>query len=64
MYKPLPIPQILNMLLKIEGFTHTSYSDINMGYYHIELSPGSKKLCTIVLPWVKYKNQKIKYAGL
>ena len=30
-----------------------------MGYYHIELSPGSKKICTIVLPWGKYEYQKI-----
>ena len=30
-----------------------------MGYYHIELSPGSKKLCTIVLPWGKYEYQRL-----
>ena len=28
-----------------------------MGYYHIELSPNSKKLCTIVFPWGKYEYQ-------
>ena len=28
-----------------------------MGYYHIELSPASKKLCTIVLSWGKYEYQ-------
>jgi hypothetical protein len=26
-----------------------------MGYYHIELSPHSQQLCTIVLPWGKYE---------
>jgi hypothetical protein len=30
-----------------------------MGYYHIELSPNSKWLCTIVLPWGKYEYQKL-----
>ena len=30
-----------------------------MGYYHIELSPRAKHLCTIVLPWVKYEYQKL-----
>ena len=30
-----------------------------MGYYHIELSPNSKKMCTIVLPWGKYEYQKL-----
>jgi putative transposase len=31
--------------------------DLNMGYYHIELSPSSKCLCTIVMPFGKYKYQ-------
>jgi hypothetical protein len=31
--------------------------DLNMGYYHIELSPFSKYLCTIVMPLGKYKYQ-------
>ena len=30
-----------------------------MGYYHIELSPDAKKLCTIVFPWGKYEYQKL-----
>ncbi len=30
-----------------------------MGYYHIELTPSAKKLCTIVLPWGKYKYPKL-----
>ena len=30
-----------------------------MGYYHIELSADSKKMCTVVLPWGKYEYQKI-----
>jgi hypothetical protein len=30
-----------------------------MGYYHIELSPFSKQLCTIVLPWGKYEFQRL-----
>jgi len=30
-----------------------------MGYYHIELSPFSKKLCTIVMPWGKYEYQRL-----
>jgi len=29
--------------------------DLNMGYYHIELSPNSSRYCTIVLPWGKYE---------
>jgi Reverse transcriptase (RNA-dependent DNA polymerase) len=30
-----------------------------MGYYYIELSPDSKHLYTIVLPWGKYEYQKL-----
>jgi hypothetical protein len=32
---------------------------LNMGYYHIELSPNSKHLCTIVLPWGECEYQKL-----
>ena len=38
---------------------YTSNSDINMGYYHIELSPGDKHLCKIVLPWGKHEYQNL-----
>jgi hypothetical protein len=33
--------------------------DFNMGCYHIELSPFSKQLCTIVLPLGKYEYQRL-----
>ena len=46
------------MLLKLEGFMYVSYLDLNMGYYNIELSPGSKKLCTTLLPGVITSTKK------
>ena len=49
--KPYPIPKIQDMLLNLEGFKYATSLDLNMGYYHIELTPHSKRLCTIVLPW-------------
>ena len=49
--KPYPIPNIQDLLLKLEGFQYGTSLDLNMGYYHIELSPDSKRICTIVLPW-------------
>ena len=55
--KPFPIPKIQDLLLKLEGFQHATSLDLNMGYYHIELMPFSKRLCTIVMPWGKYKYQ-------
>ena len=57
--KPFPIPRIQDLLMKLEGFMYATSLDLNMGYYHIELTPGSKALCTIVLPWGKYEYQRL-----
>jgi hypothetical protein len=57
--KPYPIPRISDLLLKLEGFTYATSLDLYMGYYHIELSPRSRELCTIVLPWGKYEYQRL-----
>jgi hypothetical protein len=57
--KPFPIPKIQDLLLKLEGFQYATSLDLNMGYYHIELSPFGKELCTIVLPWGKYEYQRL-----
>ena len=46
-------------MLNKEGFTHVPSLDLNMRYYHIELSPGAKNICTIILPWGKSEYQKI-----
>ena len=57
--KPFPIPKIQDLLLKLEGFQYATSLDLNMGYYHIELTPFSKSLCTIVTPWGKYEYQRL-----
>ena len=57
--KPYPIPKIQDLLLKLEGFMYATSLDLNMGYYHIELSPFSKRLCTIVTPFGKYEYQRL-----
>ena len=56
---PYPIPHIQDMLLNLEGFSYATSLDLNMGYYHLELSPQSKELCTIVLPFGKFEYQRI-----
>ena len=38
--KPYPIPKIQDLLLKLEGFTYATSLDLNMGFYHIELTPN------------------------
>ena len=57
--KPYPIPKIQDLLIRLEGFQHATSLDLNMGYYHIELCPDSKKLCTIVLPFGKFEYQRL-----
>ena len=57
--KPFPIPKIQDLLLKLEGFQYATSLDLNMGYYHIKLTPFSKSLCTIVTPWGKYEYQRL-----
>ena len=53
--KPFPLPQIGDLLLKLEGFTYATALDLSMGYYHIPLSEQAQELCTTVLPWGKYR---------
>jgi hypothetical protein len=33
--------------------------DLNIGHYHIKLSPFSKHLCNIVMPFSKYEYQRV-----
>ena len=49
------MPKINDLLQKLEGFYLATSLDLNMDYYHIELTPEASKLCTIVLPWGKYE---------
>jgi Reverse transcriptase (RNA-dependent DNA polymerase) len=53
--KPFPIPKINDLLQKLEGFYLATSLDLNMRYYHINLTPYASSLCTIVLPWGKYE---------
>ena len=47
--------KIQDMLQKLEGFMWATSLDLNMGYYHIKLTPNASRLCTVVLPWGKYE---------
>ena len=49
------MPKINEMLLKIEDFQYAASLDLNMAYYHIQLSKNVSNLCTIILPWGKYQ---------
>ena len=40
--KPYPLPKITDMLQKLEGFMYATSLDLNMGYYHILLTPNAR----------------------
>ena len=45
--QPYTIPKMQDLLLRLEGFRYGTTLDLNMGYYHIELSAKYKELCNI-----------------
>ena len=47
---PYPLPKIQDLLQKLEGFQWATSFDLNMGYYHISLTPNASKMCTMVFP--------------
>ena len=52
---PWPTPNIQEFFHEIEGFQFVTAIDLNMGYYAMVLTERSKDICTIILPWGKYR---------
>ena len=48
------MPKIQNLILKLEGFQYYNILDLNMVCYRIITTKNKIKLCTIILPCVKY----------
>ena len=57
--KPYPLPRISDTLQQLEGFTYATSLDINMGYYHIRLTPEASDMCTIVTEFGKYRYKRL-----
>jgi hypothetical protein len=53
--KPFLLPKINDLLQKLEGFYLAISLNLNMGYYHIELTLEASKLCIVLLLWGKYE---------
>ena len=53
------MPKIREILLNLEGFQYATSLELNMGYDHIRLSDQDNNLCTIILPWGKYKYRSL-----
>ena len=56
---PYPLPKLLDIFARVDGFTHATALDLSMGFYHIPLSPSAQQLCTTVLPWGKYRYKRM-----
>jgi hypothetical protein len=50
----LPVPH--EYFHSLDGFLYCTSMDLKRGFWVIHLSPYSQKLCTIVLPWGKYRH--------
>jgi hypothetical protein len=63
--KPYPIPKNCTILQELEGYTHATALDLNMGYYTIRLDPMASEMCTIIFPWGKnsYKRLPMSFGG-
>ena len=57
--KPYPLPRIADTLQELEGFQYASALDLNMGYYHIILSPEASDMCTIVTEFGKFRYKRL-----
>ena len=52
--KPYPMPNINEILLKLEGFQYAISFDLNVGYYDIQITEEENNLCAIILQCGKY----------
>ena len=57
--KPYPMTKIRKMILNLEGFKYATPLDLNMGYYRILIIKKSSNLCTIIIPWGKYRYKRL-----
>ena len=53
------MPKIYKNLLKVEVFQYAKSPDLNMGYYHIQITEKASNLCTIILPLRKYHYKRL-----
>ena len=51
--------KMCEMLLNLEGFQYDTSLDLNTCYYNIRISQQGSNLCTIILPWGKYRYKRL-----
>ena len=48
------MPKTNKIFFKLEDCQYDTSFDLNMGYYHIQLTEDASNLCMHILPWEKY----------
>ena len=48
------MPNINEILLKLEGFQYAMSLDLRMVYYQIQFIEEESNICMIIIPWGKY----------
>ncbi|MGH7974079.1 MAG: reverse transcriptase domain-containing protein [bacterium] len=54
-----PLPDMKQIIQEQQNFTYITKLDLSMGYFHLELDETSRALCTIVVPWGKYRFKRL-----
>ena len=57
--QPYPMPKMCEILLKLEAFQYTTSLDLKMGCYRLCLIEEASNICTIIIPWGKYKYKRL-----
>jgi hypothetical protein len=53
--KPYPLPKVQDLLRKIGKFKYATTLDLVMGFYNIRMDEEAQRICTLILPWGKYR---------
>ena len=54
-HQQYPINKINKVLFKLEDLQYATSLDLNIGYYHIQLTEDVSNICTIITPWRKLR---------
>jgi hypothetical protein len=57
--KPYPLPKIQDLLRKIGKFKYATTLDLVMGFYNMTMDEEAQRICTLILPWGKYRLTEI-----
>ena len=58
-HKIYPMSKICEIPLKLYILKYTTSLYLSTGYYYIHLREEAINLCTIILPWVKYRYKRL-----